>query len=53
MITASLPRAAPSGSGWLSMMYYGLTITNNVVTQKMYSGKMKNIGYFMGIPRFA
>ena len=30
MITAPLPRALPSGSGWLSMIiprYYGLTIT--------------------------
>ena len=33
MITAPLPRASPSGSGWLSMIiprYYGLTITDSM-----------------------
>ena len=34
MITAPLPRASPSGTGWLSMIiprYYGLTITRKMV----------------------
>ena len=37
MITAPLPRASPSGSGWLIPRYYGLT-TRIMVTIKKRAG---------------